>query len=506
MVRSFIFSLLMSLPVSGLAAKDVAEDDAQRLAMYAARGEIVPCRELYDSLQTLAPAVRDSVMPPHVALFCRLAFARAYGNARQVVAVVDSLEQEYESKFDVRGLLALADVRLNAMCGEGLWIDLEEYCRERLKWCARRNIKASRRKPFMQYEALARRFAARPPVSVHWEADSFAVPVSRDWPILLPVSVNDRHEQPFMLHTAQSVSVVSEAGLEEWGIAAPTTEQLSITVQGKSVKARPVVIDSLHIGELTLADVVLYVVDASVMPPYNRVIGTDILRRMPYLMLTDQQAFIRRTPPSSDASGFGDIACGASDMGSRGVETFQLYISLSGRLQTMGSNGISIIDTAFPIHADRPDSLSVRTWDLSCLKRSCAVAFDFQNHRLSLIGNREYRPLVVADYIASDDLFGLLRNEASLLLTASPDEIVALEEALDKALTPPAVDELEEALQRAVIPAGESAVPPVTPRLLLHSRRGLLFEEYDGVQTSTCVLDARNIGSHRIDLKNMLLY
>lgn len=172
----------------------------------------------------------------------------------------------------------------------------------------------------------------------------------------------------------------------------------------------------------------------------------------------------------------------------------------------MGSNGISIIDTAFPIHADRPDSLSVRTWDLSCLKRSCAVAFDFQNHRLSLIGNREYRPLRVTDYIASDDLFGLLRNEASLLLTASPDEIVALEETLDKALTPPVVDELEEALQRAVIPAGESAVPPVTPRLLLHSRRGLLFEEHDGLQTSTRVLDARNIGNHRIDLNNMLLY
>ena len=96
---------------------------------------------------------RDSLLPPHVALFCRLSFARAEGDGVGVEGIVDTLETQFENRFDVRGLLALADVRLDAMYSAGRWKALEQYCRDRLQWCARRNIKASRRKVFRQYLA-----------------------------------------------------------------------------------------------------------------------------------------------------------------------------------------------------------------------------------------------------------------------------------------------------------------------------------------------------------------
>ena len=73
---------------SGAATPE--RDVAQRAAMWAARGDVVPCRTLYDSIAALRPEVRDSLLPPHVALFCRLAFARAEGDGSRVCLLYTS--------------------------------------------------------------------------------------------------------------------------------------------------------------------------------------------------------------------------------------------------------------------------------------------------------------------------------------------------------------------------------------------------------------------------------
>ncbi len=268
---------LLWLFAAGCCLKTVAaasdRDVAQRAAMWAARGEVVPCRMLYDSIVALRPEVRDSLLPPHVALFCRLSFARAEGDGVGVEGIVDTLETQFENRFDVRGLLALADVRLDAMYSAGRWKALEQYCRDRLQWCARRNIKASRRKVFRQYLAVAAENRDRPPSGILWHADSFSVTISRDWPLLIPVSAGGGHPLPFMLHSGQAHTIVSEADLKEWDISLlPTTPTVDIEVEGHATKAYVVVVDSLHIGGVTLTDIPVFAVGREVEPPYNRVV------------------------------------------------------------------------------------------------------------------------------------------------------------------------------------------------------------------------------------------
>lgn len=506
--RQSILLLFLFVLLPGFAA--AAEDDcemARRAVVFAARGEVVPCRVLYDSLQSLSPEVRDSVFPPQQSLFCRLAFARSEGNARKISCLIDTLEHTYERKFDVRGLLALADVRLEALRGEGLWLDMQDYCQERLKWCARRTIKASRRKTFQQHLALAKHYAAKPPVSMHWRSESFTLPVSRDWPVLLPVSADDEHRLPFMIHSGQSASVISEADLKEWGIRQPATEPLNIDVHGRTVQARPVVIDSLHIGDLTFSDMVMYVVGAEVEPPYNRVLGTDILRRLPYILLGDDQALFRRSAPSDGSSVTFTEGLLGNLAGTRSqIVEYPLMLSPSGAMTFSHPEGTVNMNTAEMTASEQPDTANIRIWNLYDIKRYALCSIDFQHHSIIFAGQRDYSPLGINDYILQGDLFGLLRNEASLLVKATPEEAAVMDKALDTALTPPEAECLEVPFRQALISAEDASLLDIKPSLLMYSQRGFLYEETVGMQVLTRVLDAEHIGNHRIDLENMLLY
>lgn len=500
--RILLLSLLSvagCLMESGAATPE--RDVAQRAAMWAARGDVVPCRTLYDSIAALRPEVRDSLLPPHVALFCRLAFARAEGDGSRVAGIADSLETQYENRFDVRGLLALADVRLDALYSGGRWEDLEQYCRNRLQWCARRNIKASRRKVFRQYLAVATENSDKPPVGIHWRSDSFSVPISRDWPLLIPVSAGGGHPLPFMLHSGQRHTLVSEADLREWGIPLPATAPVDIEVGGRMVKACPVVIDSLHIGEMTLSHIPLFVVDKEVEAPYNRSVGTDILRRFPLCVITDDLLTVWRTALPQEA----EAICTAATENS-GCRTVPMFLTTAGHIAVAdGSTASTLVNTALPTLADT-DSIGVPCRALPEFKSYGCCALDFENHRMLLAGKREFHPMRVADYIARNDLFALLRNEAALLITATPEEAEAMNRVLGEALTPPPADTLEPALQQALVGAGVPGPGRTAVSILLNTPEGLLFQEQQGQHLLTRQLDASNIGGHRIDLDHMLLY
>ena len=501
-LRTFLY--LLWLFAAGCCLKTVAaasdRDVAQRAAMWAARGEVVPCRMLYDSIVALRPEVHDSLLPPHVALFCRLSFARAEGDGVEVEGIVDTLETQFENRFDVRGLLALADVRLDAMYSAGRWKALEQYCRDRLQWCARRNIKASRRKVFRQYLAVAAENRDRPPSGILWHADSFSVTISRDWPLLIPVSAGGGHPLPFMLHSGQDHTIVSEADLKEWDISLlPTTPTVDIEVEGHATKAYVVVVDSLHIGGVTLTDIPVFAVGREVEPPYNRVVGTDILRRFPLTVVTDDLLTVRHEASLHDA----ETLCSHATANA-GIRTVPMFLTTAGHIAVVFDHTTStLVNTA---RSSSPDSGSgeVPCWNVTRLKSYERCAFDFAHHRMVLAGPREFHPLKVADYIVLNDLFALLRNESALLLSATPEEAEAMNKVLGEVLTPPQLETLEPALQQAVFREGEIGKSPTS--LLLNTPQGLLFQEQEGLHLLTRKLDASNIAGHRIDLQNMMLY
>lgn len=410
---------ILLLIISGCMIAVAQEKNAEYCAQLAARGDVEELRPLYDSLQ--------ADLPEHTRLYCRLAFARADNHPTEVVAVIDTLEQQYAGKLDLRGLLALCDVKCEAMRQISDFEGLKLYTKQRLDWCQQRGIKQSRRKNLRFFQQLAQRFVGTPKPDTYWQERNFPLPASRDWPVLVPVGIKDQPAVPFVWESTEIFTLISEADAEHCGIT-PIGEPLSLPGRKGTAMARPVLVDSLVMGGLVLRNVMVFVVGNDVAAPYNRVIGRDVMRHFRQIALNDDCILF-----SAD----GDYR--RDDMTSRHL----------------------------------PD----------------------------------YRPLTVSDYISRGDLFGLLRNEASLYFTATPQEIQQMTAVLDVALRSPEAASLPEWQQQAL--AGEHDI--TTARysqcyFLVNTPNGLAYEAFDGAHYRPVLLTPENIQGATIDLPNMLIY
>lgn len=288
-----------------LTSDTTAVDIASRCALLAARCENDALRPLYNEYA--------DQLPPHIALYCRLAFARGDGRLQDVVLCIDSLEHQCADLFDLRGLLALSDVRCEALRAMGDYKALKRYCRDRLDWAYRRGIKASRQRNLLMYQDLAGRFADQPSPSVTWGSKRINVPLHADWPRLLPVTMwgsEAAENLPFLYAPDQPVTLISEADAAEAGIVA-IGEPVKLRTSSEIVSVTPARVDSMVIGDLTLRDVMVFIVnDESMIPPYNRVLGGDILHHMPYRATSAQCLVASANPlelsprfvPSSDSN------------------------------------------------------------------------------------------------------------------------------------------------------------------------------------------------------------
>lgn len=476
---SLILALCLVLGFQHLAAQN--DDIAERCATLAARGDVAMLREIYD-------ANRDS-LPKNTELYCRFAFARGQGDNRAISAYVDTLEAQYVDDLDLRGLLALCDVKCEALRQLGDYGALGEYCEKRLEWCRKRTIKQSRQVNLKFYQELARRFASRASLTEEWGAAHFFVPVSRDWPLLVPASIDDGEAMPFLISTAQQTSFISCDDAEECGIidrGAP----LNLNTPRGIVEATPVVVDKFTIGELTLRNVMLFVVDGSVEAPFNRCIGNDILRHLQQIEINDQQMLVRRKD-SNRVQNPGVPMCFTV----RGGLDLQQPVD-SGYVRYA-------LDIAQPHDFDDEGN---RVLSAEYLKQAHALVFDFHNMTYVASLTRDYTPRSVSDYLATEDYFNLLRNEASLYFTANEDEMAQVDAALTAALTAPEASTLPRGLQAACVSPEQAAALTDAPRQLLVTSKGLIFEKIEGKYRKTILVTERNIGRHKIDLTNLKVY
>lgn len=476
---SLILALCLLLGFQHLAAQN--DDVAERCASLAARGDVAMLREIYD-------AHCDS-LPKNTELYCRFAFARGRGDNRAISAYVDTLEAQYVDDLDLRGLLALCDVKCEALRQLGEYGELADYCRSRLDWCTKRSIKQSRQVNLKFYQQLAQRFADRQPLTEEWGAPHFFVPVSRDWPLLVPASLNGAGPMPFLLSTSQQQSFISRADAEECGITNLGTP-LTLSTGQSVVNAVPVVVDNFAIGQLTLHNVMLFVVDEGVAAPFNRCIGNDILRHLQQIEINDQQMFVRRTE--------------GSRVQNPGVP---MCFTVRGGLdlqQPVDSGYVRYsLDIAQPHDFDVEGN---RVLSAEYLKQAHSLVFDFNNMTYVASLPRDYAPRSVSDYLATEDYFNLLRNETALYFTSTEDELAQIDAALTAALTPPDLSSLPRGLRAACVTPEQAASLTTPLRQLLVTSRGLVFEKIEGKYRKTILLTEQNIGRHKIDLINLKVY
>lgn len=306
-VLSLIILLCISYGTAAVAQDVAAEgsihegadsiDISSRCALLAARCETDSLRPLYEA--------HHAALPRHIDLYCRLAFARSTGRLDEVVANIDTLERQCADLFDLRGLLALSDVRCEALRSLGNYTALKRYCRERLDWAYRRGIKASRQRGLLLYKDLAERFYSEPRPSATWRSDRIIVPLSPSWPRLLPVTLcgSDHDVQlPFLYAPDQPMTLISETDAQEVGVTA-MGDILKLHTPQSIVQARPARLDSLIIGDLTLRDVMVFIVsDERILPPYDRLLGADLLHHLSY-RATSPHCLVASAHPIPPSSG-----------------------------------------------------------------------------------------------------------------------------------------------------------------------------------------------------------
>lgn len=261
----------------------------ERCSLLAARGDVQELRPLYARLQPTLPA--------DVALYCRFAFARAEGDNAAASAIVDTLESQYANRLDLRGLLALCDIKCEALRRMGQYADLQNYCKSRLEWCSRRGIKASRRENLKFYQQLAQRFQGAPATETLWTSTNAIVPVSREWPVMVPVSVAgdsvaEGSVLPFLYDERQSYTIISEDDARECGVT-PIGEPLKLNTANGKTTVRPAMAARLQLGNLVLHNHLVFVATDDLPAPYNRSVGNDVLLRFRQCVMGDDYMSVR---------------------------------------------------------------------------------------------------------------------------------------------------------------------------------------------------------------------
>lgn len=425
-------------PLAVYSQQNKVEDE---VALLAARGDLEKLRPLYDSVRQTLPA--------HISLYCRFALARGAGRHREVVELIDSLEQNHERNLDVRGLLALAIERCEALVALGEYAELKSYCNNRLSWAQRRGVRQSRRGTLRFYQALGKEWGTTPAPTEDWHSESFTLPLSRDWPLLIPASVASSELLPFLLDTGHHHSLISRSDAASWGIT-PLKETLLLPTADRWISAQPALLPSLTLGDFTITHVPVFVVDESIEAPFSRSLGTDVLQRLQHLVFTDATLQISKQAPA-----FSPID-----------ETFAVSFSTDGgvNLQTLGTSTTHPmpLELALPDSVTTGENLFHRT---EFLRSATQTHLDFSTMRLNRQQLRaNYRPRTVSDYLAANDYFGLLNNEIALAYIATPEEVSRMTSVLNRSLEPTLSLSIPQGLPSSIQPLSVQA--PTQPVVL----------------------------------------
>lgn len=415
------------------------ERKGQRLAGGSLRARILGLadRDSVFALRALYAAAADS-LDAYARWRAGLSLSLAFRRDAAALALSDSLLSVVPDSLDADDFAKVLTARCRLLAHAGRWGELADVA-GRYEADARAGAL-----PLAHFRRQGQAWRDVAPSQLTAASEVLPVHVSRDWPLLVSLSLNGGPETPFLFDSGQQHTLVSSALARESALRVlPDTFVLSTPLG--LLRVCPALADSLRLGSVTFSRIRLYVTaDTARFPAgVSAILGADELVRCGAFRLSGEQLtlmpsaratasaaapnlrFASAGTPLLRAEAGGEERFFAIDTGNAGsvlsgivfprgeTDTLAFTFLLDGRELPAGP--LVLRDYRL---ADRDGALGV-----PFLRGFSEVTLDFRDMRLSVGGPCDYRPLHVFDYVERGDFFALERNAASLAAASAPRDV-----------------------------------------------------------------------------------
>lgn len=404
---------------------------ATSLADASPRGNLLRLATQDDPFALLAAYRSQSAsLDDYARLVVRLKMAEAFGRRTTAGTCAERLLTNYADS-----LLPTERADCFTACAEdfvwrGEWKALGEFL------TAHDSIAATNATAATFYKTLAASLAAEPVADVARSGRDAAVQLSRDWPLMLPATLNGKASLRMVLDTERRRTILTEADAKAAGLKVLDVI-VTVPLSGQMVQTRPAFVKTLQLGGLTLKNILVYVVKTGQVADdaFARVLGTDDLSRAEVIELRDEK-LVFPVPMKREALATPDLCLtesGALQVLTEG-DAQRFYVStlspdswLSTRLfprEATDTADFRLKLDGRERHVPAPDfydgggSSAAGALGAKFLRSFTKVRLDFLKMQLTVGRQQDYTPRLVADYAAVGDLMTLERNEASLSATA----------------------------------------------------------------------------------------
>lgn len=417
------------------------QEKGRRLSMPSSRSQLLALADR-DMAFELYPryARQGGELDPFARLRCGLTVAQAFHREEEALRQADSLLSCYPDSLDWEETFLCLRTATSVLASQGRWKELAELCRRE---AATGEATAF---PLQRYSRWAAALEGRVPTSVERPQADCSVPLSRDWPLLVPVRLNGQAELPFLLDTGQGQTLLSEADARRDGVEL-LPDTFSIATPAGLISVSPAFAELLEIGGIRMRNLLVYVVHPSADGDalYPRILGCNELMRTGYAQILPGKIrfphhfaqTLEYRPPNLRVSPERTLRLQAVHGGS--PYTFSFDTGCPGNmLPATAFPGLSATPQPFAIEAGGESAVTEATATESratghsgmlgvpFLRSFGEVRLNFHDMSARFFLPAPYKPLSVYSYMEQGDFFALERNAQSLGQTCGDKETALL--------------------------------------------------------------------------------
>lgn len=411
---------------------------AKRYGSSGENGRILGLAERKSDFELLRTYHKSQNLTDFARLTAMAEINRAFNRPKEASLYADSLLRFYSDSLDTEAQTQYVTTVANYAMSNGLWPSLAELC----QFCTQQALKVN--VPIKEYTQIAEQLTSKAPFRLVCPNAPTSIPTTRDWPLLLPASINGGSPVFFQINTGQHFTIITEDDARLFG-AQTLSATLPINTMYGKLNVHPAFLSELHFGDIKMQNLLVYVVPKNeikndMKPELYRILGDRDLMRLGVIDFYPEKMVITPTQ-KKELNNHPNLRIGNNL--SLQLQADYKTNACDFSLET-GSPGNVLSSIVFP--ADDIDTLNfhltlnnkqilVPSIEFSPMKdgNSCGilglpflrsyahVRMDFNKMELSLDGQQSYYHRYLTDYTADGDLFGLERNAPALLAVAEDD-------------------------------------------------------------------------------------